>query len=612
MKQALPILILFFGGAASAQSAGPAPVQADCFKQESACAQPEPKQARQSFERGLAAYQAGRSREALEAFGQAAELAPKNREYTAAREVSRQQVVLEHLQRGNNFLLAGRSVEAMAEFRGAAEVDPANAYARDRLREGVVAPDAEVSRTLRVLGESAVIELEPAAGHKNFHYRGDARGLLLEIARAFGVKAVFDESIAFRPLRFDLENADFPTAMRIAGQMSKTFWTPLSATEMLVAADNAENRRQFERMAMRTFYLSDAASGKELSEVAGLLRTLFDVRFLSMQPEARMLQVRAPQPTLEAVTRFLDGLADGRPQVELNVEVIEVAHTARRNLGTELPLQFRLIHIPSEALALAATPDIQALINQLIASGGINQANVQAIAVLLAQLQASPNSLLGQPIATFGGGSTLFGVVIPPATAHFEFNEARATILENALLRAAEGDAATLKIGTRFPILNATFSPISGSRALTQVIQNGSFQPAFPSFEYHDLGLVVKATPHVHSGSSDISLQLEMQLSALGASSLNGIPLLTNRQFTGSTTLKDGETAVLAGTVSRTEQRILAGMPGLGRIPLLGRLTANEDAQRTVNELIILITPRVVRRAEQNLAGREFWMPPTR
>ncbi|MGH9670251.1 MAG: type II secretion system protein GspD [Terriglobales bacterium] len=610
MKGAASILILLLGSFALAQTTDSSPAPPECAKQEPGCAAPEPKQARPTFERGLTLAKAGLSREAFQAFDAAAQLAPKNLEYLTAREASRQQVVLEHLQRGNNFLLAGRSVEAMAEFRGAAEMDPANAYARERLGEAVVKPDAEISRTLRVVGESEELQLAPAAGRKNFHFRGETRGLIQEIARAFGVKAVFDDSVLPRPLRFDLEDADFPTAMRIATQMSKSFWTPLSSTEMLVAADNAENRRNFERMLLRTFYLEEAASPKELTELAGLLRTLFEVRFLAVQPEARSLQVRAPQPVLDAVNRFLDGLAGGRPQVEMTVEVLEVSHTARKDIGTTLPLQFRVFNIPSGALALASNPSIQDLINQLIQSGGINQANSQAVAALLAQLQASPNSLLGQPIATFGGGSTLFGVVIPPATANLSFNETRMTSLENATLRASEGDAATLRVGTRFPILNATFSPILNSPALTQVIQNNSFQAAFPSFQYQDLGLVVKATPHVHSGSPDISLLLDLQLSALSANSLNGIPLLVNRQYTGAITLKEGETAVVAGTVSRSEQRVLAGLPGLGRIPVLGKLTANEDTEHTVNELLILITPRVVRRAEQNLAGREFWMPP--
>jgi general secretion pathway protein D len=142
------------------------------------------------------------------------------------------------------------------------------------------------------------------------------------------------------------------------------------------------------------------------------------------------------------------------------------------------------------------------------------------------------------------------------------------------------------------------------------VIADNSFRPAFPSFQYQDLGLVLKATPHVHSGSSDISLLLDLQLSTLGATSLNGIPLLSNRQYTGAITLKEGQTAVVAGMVSRSEQRVLSGLPGLGRIPVLGRLTSNQDTDHTLDELVIVITPRLARRAQQNLAGREFWMPP--
>lgn len=612
MKGVVSILVALLAGTLAAQTGAPSPAVPECAKPGSACAEQESKPARQAFERGMALAKAGRSQPAFEAFDRAAQLAPKSLEYVTAREASRQQVVLEHLQRGNNFLLAGKPVEAMAEFRGAAEMDPFNSYARERLRESMVAPESEVSRALRLVGESGEIELAPAAGHKNFHFRGDSRGLLQEVARAFGVKALLDDSVPSRPLRFDLEDADFATAMRLANQMSKTFWTPLSSSEMLVAADTAENRHQFERMSERTFYLSETASSKEVQELSGLLRTLFDVRFLSAQPEARAMQIRAPQPVLEAVTRFLDGLAGGPPQVEMNVEVLEVSRSGRRNIGNQLPLQFNVFNIPAAALALASTPNIRDLINQLIQSGGINQANSQAVAALLAQLRASPNSLLGQPIATFGGGTTLFGVTIPPATAHLQFNESRVTSLENATLRAAEGDAATLKVGTRFPILNATFAPILNSTSLSRVIQNNSFRPAFPSFQYQDLGLVMKATPHVHSGSSDISLQLELQLSTLGAASLNGIPVLSNRQYTGSITLKEGETAVVAGTVSRSEQQTLAGLPGLGRIPVLGKLTANQDTQNTLDELLVIITPRVARRAEQNLAGQEFWMPPAK
>jgi type II secretory pathway component GspD/PulD (secretin) len=343
--------------------------------------------------------------------------------------------------------------------------------------------------------------------------------------------------------------------------------------------------------------------------VVTLLRTLFEVRFVSVQPQTRMLQVRAPKPVLDDVTRFLDGLAAGRPQVDLHVEVLEVARTSRHNIGTQLPLQFTVFNIGSEALKLAASPDIQAQINALIQSGGINQASAQAIAALLAQLQASPNSLLGQPIATFGGGTTLFGLVIPPASVQLEVNESRVNLLENASLRAAEGDAATLKVGTRFPILNATFAPILNSPDLSKVIENNSFQAPFPSFQYQDLGVVVKATPHIHSGGSDISLELELDVSALSASSLNGIPLITHRQYIGSITVKEGETAVVAGTVTRSEQRTLGGLPVLGLIPVLGKLTAQENTDHTVDELVVVITPRLARRAEQNLAGVEFWMP---
>ena len=210
MKGALPILILLLAGSAPAEPAEPSPAPSPCVHQEAGCATPEPKEARQAFERGLTLAKAGRAADAFASFEQASRLAPKNLEYLTAREASRQQVVLERLKRGNSFLLAGRSVEAMAEFRGASEMDPANAYAQERLAEVVEKPEAELSRTLRVVGESEEIELAPAAGRKNFHFRGETRGLIQEVARAFGVKKemILERFLSGMPGRFEAAKDD--------------------------------------------------------------------------------------------------------------------------------------------------------------------------------------------------------------------------------------------------------------------------------------------------------------------------------------------------------------------------------------------------------------------
>ena len=97
------------------------------------------------------------------------------------------------------------------------------------------------------------IRVSPTAARADFHYRGDGRGLLTQVASAFGVTATFDESVVSRQVRFDLGRADFYTAMAAACQMTHTFWTPLDDKQILLAAESAQNHRQFDRMALRTF-----------------------------------------------------------------------------------------------------------------------------------------------------------------------------------------------------------------------------------------------------------------------------------------------------------------------------------------------------------------------
>jgi len=270
-----------------------------------------------------------------------------------------------------------------------------------------------------------------------------------------------------------------------------------------------------------------------------------------------------------------------------------------------IPNQFQLFNIPAGALAALGGQNIQTLINQLISSGGINQANSQAISALLAQLQGQQKSIFSQPLATFGGGLTLTGLSLGNGSAQLSLNESSVKTLEHATLRVAQGNEATFRAGTRFPILNASFAPIFNSPAISQVLQNNTFQAAFPSFNYEDIGLTVKAKPLVNR-NSDVSLQLELQFRSLQGQSLNGVPVISNREYKGSITLMDAEPAVVAGSVSRTEQRSLSGIPGLGAVPGLNKAMVSNTKEVDEDELLVVITPRVISQRDQNAA--EVWM----
>jgi Flp pilus assembly secretin CpaC len=280
----------------------------------------------------------------------------------------------------------------------------------------------------------------------------------------------------------------------------------------------------------------------------------------------------------------------------LDVHVYQVSHTLMRNLGVHIPNNFNLFNIPAGALAALGGQNIQDLVNQLISSGGINQANTQGISALLAQLQGQQNSIFSQPLATFGGGKTLTGVSFDQLSAQLSLNEGWVKTLDHASLRASQGTDATFRLGSRYPILNASFAPIFNTAAISQVIQNNSFQAAFPSFNYEDIGLTIKAKPAI-SWKNDVGLQLEINLRALTGQSLNGVPVIGNREYKGSITLTDGEPAVVAGQLTHSETLALSGIPGLGQVPGLNRIATTNTKQLEDDELLVVITPHVTTRS---------------
>jgi general secretion pathway protein D len=598
------ILAIFLTVTASWAADQPAAVRLNCatgLPGSPACVvTPESrKEAKRAFARGVKLEKAKRLEEALPELEKAADLVPQNVDYVTLREMVRQELVFEHVQRGNDALANGQQVQALGEFRTALNLDPSNDFARQRLTDSLGPSVPQVRQPPQLVAESNVIRLVPKDQLESFHFRGDSRALLTQIANAYGIVATFDDSVLSRQLRFDLENVDFYTAMRLAGIVTKTFWSPLEEKQVLVAAESAENHRLFDRMGMRTFYIPDASTPTELTDLVNVLRTLFELKFVTSEPQNSTIAVRAPQNVLEPASRFMEELGSGHPEVMLDVRVFEVSRTLVNNFGLHIPNQFNLYNIPVAALGLtlAGGQSIQSLINQLIASGGINQANSSALSALLAQLGGNTSSIFSQPLATFGNGLTLMGVSLGTLSATLSTSQGNLRSLQHVTLRAAQGKDATINLGTRYPIVNATFAPIFNTSAISSAIQNNSFVAPIPSFTYEDLGMTLKVKPYIH-GESDVSLTVDMKVRSLSGASVNGQPVIGNRQYTGSINVKNEQAAVVAGEISSTEQRSLSGIPGVGQFPVLNRAVATNTKEKDSSEFLVVITPHIIRLAE--------------
>src|SRR5579859_207866 len=584
MKTCFTILALFFCLACAAADS-PKPAISKHDRQE----------AEKEFKNALELRKKGKPEDALLAAMRATDLFPGNVEYITMAEMLRQQIVGAHLESGNHMAEAGDNVGAVQQFRLALGIDPANAYVLQRLHDVTPPdPDPDHRHVLELLASVDQINIQPAPGKKNVHIGGDTRQVYTQIGALFGIAMQFDQGMNNRNLRFDVDNVDFFTAMQLAGKMTKTFWAPVSGHEAIVASDTQDMRRQYERMALRTFYVGNISSQTDLNDLVNVMRSILDMKLVSVQPSRNTITVRAPREQVEAAASLLDNLMDARPELVIEVSQMEVDLDKVRNMGLDLPTSFQVFNIPSEIRRVLGS-DAQPIIDQINKTGTIDPKKIPASS--LANLAGSP---LLAPFIFFGKGLGLTGISVPNINAQAALNDSESSTLEHMTLRATDGEAATFRVGTRFPIVNSTFTNVAfSSRGQTQIGQT-------PQFTYEDLGITLKMTPHYHS-NGDVSLVIDLAIQGLGAFQLNGIPDITSRTYKGTITVEDGSPSVIMGAVTEQEIRSAHGLPLLGTVPGVNNFLGVTSKEHIHNELLIVVTPHVVRKPFHDKGSSVLW-----
>ena len=552
-------------------------------------------------------FQSEQFEEALRDYQQAAELDPSNRNYGLAADVARSHAVTALVQAAAKDRLRGDAAGARAALAHALELDPTSAQIGEHLHE--LADDALLGQATPLYEQAtttigAAPELAPSAGVHSFHVRSEQRQLIQQVFRAYGIEPSLDDTVRPTPVRLDVDNASFEVATRALGLVTMSFYVPLDAHRVLVARNTRENRLQYARQELETVYIS-GLSPTELTEVGTLAKNVFDVQQATVDPSAGTITLRAPQKTLNAFNRTMSQLLDGRSQVLLEVLLIQIAHTSTRNTGVKPPQSMSAYNVYAEEQSLLNAN--QSLVQEIISNGLASASEpLTIIGILLASGQVS-SSLFSNGLALFGGGKTLSGLSPGSLTANLDLNSSDSRELDQMLLHLSDGEAATMRSGTRYPIQTSSFSSLSAgtsgiagltsagtSSALSSLLSSlSSSVPNVPQVEYQDLGLTLKATPKVMR-NDDVALNIDMKIDALSGSSINGNPILNNRAYSGVVTLRAGEAVVVASELDKSESRAISGTPGMSEIPGLNNLTG-VDKQGSYAMLLIILTPHVIR-----------------
>jgi general secretion pathway protein D len=257
----------------------------------------------------------------------------------------------------------------------------------------------------------------------------------------------------------------------------------------------------------------------------------------------------------------------------------------------------------------------QTIVNQALAQGLIPPGSsniVIALALIASGLVQS--TLLTNTIGFFGGGITTTGVTMSsPLVLNLALNSSDTRAIDDITMRVGDRQSANFRVGSRYPITTSTYVvPAAGSTAaLSSISINGTSASSLlnslttstvPQIQYEDLGITLKTTPTVQK-SGYITIHIDLKIEALAGGSIDNIPILTNRQFVSDVTVTDGETAMLASSLSKTESDALNGLPGLGELPGFQSVTADTNKNVDTSEMVLLITPHLVHHRYNMIAG---------
>ena len=159
-------------------------------------------------------------------------------------------------------------------------------------------------------------------------------------------------------MRFDLDNANFATAMQLASAVTKSFAVALGDTVLLAVVDNPENHRLFDRIQVGSFNISGVDSGQDLGDLITSLKVLFDLKSVSHNATSRTITLRGTKTALRAATQFLGQMTDERPEVMLDLQVLELNRTYARKIGLHVPDSFNLYSLGSALSGLNSADSV--------------------------------------------------------------------------------------------------------------------------------------------------------------------------------------------------------------------------------------------------------------
>jgi general secretion pathway protein D len=514
---------------------------------------------------------------AYEDYYQAWRLEPKNLRYKTAYERLRFPAASAYVSRGEKLLAQNDATGALTDFLRALEIDPSNELAHQdiqKTRDKVNAsPTAKKETSIsenkaeELTEVGGPVQLKPISNEPlTLHMTEDSKVVYQTVGKAAGINVLFDPEYTSKRIQVDIANVSLLDALRIVGVSSGTFWHPVTGNTIFVAMNTRAKRQELEEEAVQTFYLANTAQQNDLNDIQTALRNLLVNAKLYGVPSQSAIVMRATPDELLLAQKLINDLDKSRPEVVVDVALLEVNRDKTRTLGLQLPGSFGVQLQPPNATSTTSTG---------------------TTGTTTGTTTNSTTNLTLNNLANLNG--TNFAVTVGAATANAMLSDSDTKVLQNPSIRATDGQKADLKIGSRIPVATGSYQTGAATAVVSSLVNT--------QFTYLDVGVEVEITPIVHY-DRDITLKIKLVNSTeSGSTNIGGItePIISQRTVDQVVRLKEGETNILGGFMQKQELLTVGGTPGLGELPILKYLFSSQQREVQDDEIVFMLTPHVVR-----------------
>ena len=378
----------------------------------------------------------------------------------------------------------------------------------------------------------------------------DIKEVLEVIAGLGGVNIFLDEGLTAKRITTYIKDLPLREAFELLLSTNRLFAKQVGPRTLVVIPDTPAKHQQYDDLVVHTFYLTDS----DAKTTVNLLRTILNTRQIFVNEKLNALVVRDTPEKVALAKKLLHANDRGIGEVEIELEIIEVKADARDNLGLLFDKAYQV------------------------------KLNV-------------PTIIVGESFQDQLGGSTL-SLPSPAVTLNILKNLADTTTLASPTVRVLDRQKARILIGERRPFQISTLSSSSATIATPQVTGTPAGTIQETRVEFRDVGLKLTLSPTIHL-NGEVTIELAFEISSVGAA-IGGdlLPTVNTRNLDTFIKVRDGETRLLGGLIQNDTTVTTDKLPFFGDIPLLGRLFSNVATTKIRTDVIISITPRLVKVVE--------------